>query len=858
MKPGRLSLLLGAALLPLLLCAGGPAQNPVGGDDDEDKYFHLMSAQSVRLLEKDGKSFRKADGPARFLHNDTWLICDTALWDVEAQIIHAMGHVSIEQEQTELLSDSLNYFIERNVAEFRGALVQLQDKDGNVLRTRNLDYNTKDSVAVFRDGASMRDKDGQLIESLEGTYDSRRKHFEFRNAVNMFTDSVFVKTAELEYISDSSLAVFPSAVDAWRDRNMLSGDSGWWDRGRELFFFSGNVHVMSETQEGWSDSLYVHRSSMNVEMLGNAQVTDTVRAVTSLAGRIYYCDSLSRVDMEYDPVVMLETVEKDKQGVERKDSVYFRADTLVYWTVPRCAVDSAEVEQAAKRLEEISSDPVANIRAKAAEEAAKKMQEAIDNDPNSPPEQRSEYKAEMARKAKEEEARLKADATALDDYLYPEQEADSLAVAADTVVAEVPGDSTRIGFLYAKGNVKVFRKTMQVACDSLRYSDLDSLGRLFNNPAVWNEGNHQYNADSIFVAVRGNRIDRAHLLSDAFIHIEEKEKDDDRKYYDQIKGAEMTAYFDDDSQLRRFDALGSASAIFFMKEKEKISTANKKEATMLSAEFQGGEIRKITYFESPKSDVYPIAQMNREDMFLKGYRWDDQRRPKSVSDITARVPRALERKIYDVRPRATFVQTEKYFQGYMDKVYAAVAHSDSLRRAGRREESPDTLGGGAVPVVDSLTVLQNAADSLLDVCMGMLDMADDTVMVVAVRDIELVMAEGARKKAVADSLASIKTPEQLRKEAEKAEKERKAAERMAEKKKRQDAKEAKWAAKDEEDARKLALKQARKKARRDLKEKRQLDRLLKQKEAEDALYEHYKNSYLKQLSKRKDVQLGDV
>ena len=854
MKPVRLSLFLPAVILPLLLRAAEPVATPGGNGDGEDKYVRLMSAQTVRLLEKDGKSYRKAEGPARFLHNDTWLICDTALWDVEAQIIHAMGHVSIEQEQTELLSDSLNYFVERNVAEFRGALVQLQDKDGNVLRTRNLDYNTKDSVAVFRDGASMRDKDGQLIESRDGSYDSRRKHFDFRNDVNMFTDSVFVKTAALEYLSDSSLAVFSAPVDAWRDKNMLSGDSGWWDRNRELFFFKGNVHVMSETQEGWSDSLYVHRSKMNVEMLGNAQVTDTVRAVTSLAGRIYYCDSLSRVDMEHDPVVMLETTEKDKNGVEKRDSVYFRADTLVYWTVPKCAADSVEVESAAKRLEEISSDPVANIRVKAAEEAAKKMQEAIDNDPNSPPEQRSEYKEEMARKAREEEERLKADAVALDSYLYPDgEEADSLVVAADTVEAFVPLDSTRIGFLYAKGNVKVFRETMQVACDSLRYSDLDSLGRLFINPIVWNEGNHQYNADSIYVAVKGSKIDRAHLLSDAFIHIEEEKG----KYYDQIKGAEMTAYFDDDSQLRRFDALGSSSAIFFMKEKEKISTANKKEATMLSAEFKNGEIQKITYFESPKSDVYPIAQMKTDEMYLKGYRWEDEKRPKSVSDITSRVPRPLERKRYDARPRATFAQTEIYFSGYMDKVYAAVAHSDSLRRTESVDEPADTLARVTLAPVDSAEVLRERLDSILTACIRS-DDAEDSVMIVEVRDIDAIIAAGARKRAVADSLASIKTPEQLRKEAARAERERKVAERRAKAREREEKREAEWAAKDAEDARKQALREARKKERMERKEKALFDALMKQKLKEDALYEQYKKQYLEKLSKKKDVQTGDV
>ena len=96
-------------------------------------------------------------------------------------------------------SDKLNYYVDRDLAEFRGSVVILTDKDNNTLKTRFLDYNTKDSVAVFRNGASMRDKDGQIIESMSGSYDSKIKTFTFSEDVNMYTDSVFVKTTWSSY-----------------------------------------------------------------------------------------------------------------------------------------------------------------------------------------------------------------------------------------------------------------------------------------------------------------------------------------------------------------------------------------------------------------------------------------------------------------------------------------------------------------------------------------------------------------------------------------------------------------------------------------------------------------------------------
>ena len=220
-------------LLAVFFCLPVLAQK-----EEQDSLVILMSSKSAQMVDVKGASYRKVVGPARFLHNNTYLLCDTALWNVETELIEAWGNVSILQEETVLTSDKLTYLIKEDLAQFRGSVVQLTDKDHNTLRTRHLDYNTKDSVAVFKNGGAMRDKDGQIIESRTGTYDSKLKKFTFNEDVNMFTDSIFVKTKDLVYESDLNLATFGHATDAWKDENMLSSNRGWYDRGRELFFFT--------------------------------------------------------------------------------------------------------------------------------------------------------------------------------------------------------------------------------------------------------------------------------------------------------------------------------------------------------------------------------------------------------------------------------------------------------------------------------------------------------------------------------------------------------------------------------------------------------------------------------------------
>ena len=118
--------------------------------EQSDSLVILMSAKSAQMVDVEGASYRKVVGPARFLHNNTYLLCDTAYWNVDRKVIDAWGNVSVLQEETVLTSDKLTYLVDQDLAQFRGSVVQLTDKDHNTLRTRHLDYNTKDSIAVWR------------------------------------------------------------------------------------------------------------------------------------------------------------------------------------------------------------------------------------------------------------------------------------------------------------------------------------------------------------------------------------------------------------------------------------------------------------------------------------------------------------------------------------------------------------------------------------------------------------------------------------------------------------------------------------------------------------------------------------
>lgn len=988
---------------------------------ERDSLVVLISATSAQAVDISGASYRKVIGPARFLHNNTYLLCDTAFWNVDSRFIEAIGHVSLIQDETMLTSDKLTYLIDESLAQFRGGVVQLEDKDHNTLRTRHLDYNTADSVAVFKNGGAMRDKDGQIIESVDGSYDSKTKVFKFEENVNMFSDTLFVKSNSMEYNADRQFATFGTATDMWNKDNMLSSDAGWYDRSRELFLFNRKVHLMTDAQEAWSDSLYYYRDVSDVEMLGNVQITDTTRSVSALGGKAFYCDSLSSVSMTRKPVVVAETTD-DRGG---KDTVYIGAESFLYYTKMMFEVDSTELAASQSRLSNFGIDPVGEYRKKAAEAAAKAAEEAAKNDPNYRPQNKQQLNGNQGIQPGQENKQqlngnqggadgmpLKSDKEQLqggDDtkaavnelqkngdskkgkkkntqrdkaknrgkQIRQEQNpglsaasaglgtsaglstsadlsasstglsassdfsvagglsnaADSMSVAADSILigndslsfgavsrsvtdsiisagdsfsvadslssvadslssldslsvgadslshladslssvdslsigadslaladslAEpLVKDSTKVGFIEAMRNVKLFRKDMQMACDSLLYCDLDSLVRLFINPAIWQEGTRQYAADSISVMIKNQSMDRASLMSDAFISIME-----DDTHFDQIKGTEMMAYFDKDGGLQRFDVLGGASALFYLKEHEVLATVNKKESKMLSATFKDGDIERIYYYDAAKSDGYPVVQLSEEERKLKGFNWTPERRPAHKDSITTAVLRPTQRREYESRPQAQFRQTNIYFPGYIDNIHRQIEVRDSLKAVRRAEAARarqlrelalrDSLArADSIALADSLYAKMNASDSLGAAGADSLALSDslavgdlrDSVAVSSMKD-SLSVSDSLSSDAISGNASDKMTKAQL-KEQRRKEKKEAAAKRKAE---REAAREKRWEEADSRDAQKKILKDAKKLEKERARKRKALEDAAEQYRKDQAVLERYKSQYEK-------------
>lgn len=585
-----------------------PSQ-PADTTGREGRLVRLISAESAQLIERGGVNYRKVNGPAQFLHNNTYILCDSAIWNVEQNIVDAVGNVQVIQEGTALYSDRIHYIADSSLAQVRGTLVQLVDKERNTLRTHYLDFHTKDSIARFFKGGSMMNDKGNTIESTDGVYESKIKRFRFLHNVEMKADSTILKADSLAYLTEERKALFLGRTHIWQDTVYLRAHGGWYERDSEKYLFSDKAYILTGKQELWADAVFYDRKKEEAELFDNIQIVDTVQKAMFFADYGKYTKEPFSVILTKNPSSAYYSFNEDLS-----DTLYLSADTLRYFTKPMNELDSSFVANAKERLIQSRKDPMQTLMA------------ALPKSANVTPEKSS--------------------------LGGPPPAKGSVAPAADTSATAT--DTTTVRFALAYNKVRIYRGEMQALADSLTFNSIDSVARMYRDPVMWNEGS-QFTSDSIQFVLSGNKLTKAELSSSAYYISKE-----DSLYYNQIKSTDMIGFFRE-NKLHRFDALGGASLLFFLAEDSVITTMNQKECKFLSAAIDSGKLQRVKYFDNIKSDIYPIVKLEKGKDKLKGFRWRGDERPVTRRDVCNRDIITTERDSVVLIVKPLFPNTKRFF-----------------------------------------------------------------------------------------------------------------------------------------------------------------------------------------------------
>lgn len=345
----------------------------------EDRYVRLIKANTAEMYQNESRNVRRITGPAQFLHNNTLLICDTAIWNVSLNTVDAIGNVKIIQNNTSLSGDRIHYIADSSLAKVRGHIVELMDRDSNRLRTFYLDFNTKDSIAWFYEGGAMVDKKGNIIESIRGTYDSKIEKFKFQEKVEMMSDSLVLRSDSLAYYANENRAEFLGQTYIWQSNSYLKAGYGWYERDKERYNFEKSVYMLDPKTEVWADRIYYNAPSGEAELFRDIQILDTVQSVIMFSDYAKYNREPVSARLYNNPSIAVYSVENNKP-----DTLFLAADTMLYNSVPKFLADSATVAQALKRYEQSKIDPFAVVTGKN-QNVPGQQSEITANSPNSSP-----------------------------------------------------------------------------------------------------------------------------------------------------------------------------------------------------------------------------------------------------------------------------------------------------------------------------------------------------------------------------------------------------------------------------------------------------------------------------------------
>lgn len=204
---------------------------------------------------------------------------------------------------------------------------------------------------------------------------------------------------------------------------------------------------------------------------------------------------------------------------------------------------------------------------------------------------------------------------------------DSLFMHADTLKSTFDSINN-IRRMFAYHHVRFFKEDLQGKCDSLTYSSEDSVTRMYRQPVIWSKES-QMTGDTITITMKNKRIDKMDIYHNSFIISQT-----DTFRFDQIKGRNVTGYFDDSSHLYKIKVAGNGQTIYYGKDKEeKFVGVNRADCSDIWIYLTNDKVSSIKFLNRPDATFYPMNELSAQELKLKDFKWLIELKPKDRLDI---------------------------------------------------------------------------------------------------------------------------------------------------------------------------------------------------------------------------------
>lgn len=203
---------------------------------------------------------------------------------------------------------------------------------------------------------------------------------------------------------------------------------------------------------------------------------------------------------------------------------------------------------------------------------------------------------------------------------------DTLYLHADTLMTREDSIYREVSAYYG---VRIYRSDLQGVCDSMYYSTMDSVLRLFSNPVLWSE-QQQLTGKSMELHTKNNKPHTLNVNGSALVVAFGGDS-----LYNQSSGRDLVAVFDSiGKDIVRVDINGNAETIYLPTEKNGLVTGlNRLEGSSLTMYRKEGELEKLVVWPSPKGVFYPLEKLSPEKRYLDQFKWLEDIRPLDPADV---------------------------------------------------------------------------------------------------------------------------------------------------------------------------------------------------------------------------------
>ena len=614
-KPVVNALKLAFVWIGMLLCLFKTTKAQVPTIDSAGlKLIKISHTDSIRKYE--GKLYMSFLGAVVIEHDGIVMNCDSAHLFSEKNFVEAFGNVHLQKANgSSAHADYIKYTGNNNTAFMQG---QVQIIDGNnTLSTEELTYNVKTKIGKYYKWGQLTNEETQ-VSSETGTYNGFSQQSYFKNNVVINNPEYNIESKELTYNMKTKVVRFLDESTIITEKSTIYTSGGTYDSKNTQAVFNTRTTVENEDQILIGNHITYNDKKGSGKAKGDVVIIDTKNDSKITCQQAEYNKLTGQGHASID--VRIEN-EGGQQILTCEQTQYNKKTGYAKATQKVVLIDTAQKSKLlceVLELNEFSKFMLATVNPKL---ITKTDEDSLYL--------RADTLISMRIKDSSQLRWIKlksVDTKAKEQYSFA-------LLHVDSTYAQSDEEKEEPRWIISNHHVKLFADSMQAVCDSLVYSQSDSIFRMYKSPVMWSK-NQQAHADTVWIHTVNNELSELNLKANALLVSETGYTG----YYDQVSGQYIDAYFiANDIQRAHVDE--NAESLYYAKdEDQQYIGLNKSESASLNILFKEKEVNRITMYQNPKGLFIPIDQLTEAQKFLKSYQRFDARRPKNKAEILTDTP----------------------------------------------------------------------------------------------------------------------------------------------------------------------------------------------------------------------------